>query len=213
MDAAQRVSSSRRPVQLRAADQPHPRALHALPHTRILCSAGAWQVSGGDADQRGRHPGPRLPQAEEVRAPAGCAVWACPAVPLASRAGRGGAAGSARACRRWRFPCVLARHAPPNFSLTHPLCVVCRPYAEGDKELIVVTVIVAADGGFKMPQARPPAGCSRSGLLQGRGRVHQRSFCLADWPPHLLTTSPPLAARTLIQPCCRSARRPACARR
>lgn len=27
-----------------------------------------------------------------------------------------------------------------------------RPYATGDKELIVVTLLVAADGGFKLPQ-------------------------------------------------------------
>ena len=28
----------------------------------------------------------------------------------------------------------------------------CRGYKDGDKELIVVTIIVAADGSFKLPQ-------------------------------------------------------------
>jgi len=81
------------------------------------------------------------------------------------------------------LPCL---HPPAR--LCHSTA--CRPYAAGDKELIVVTLLVAADGGFKLPQASVASRGAPVLPLTGLLCQLLRELCCAGcpaqalWPTH-----------------------------
>ena len=70
----------------------------------------------------------------------------------------------------------LPPHLPP------PLFF-CSPYSDGSKELIVVTLLVAADGSFKLPQVDSRASLKQALAMMGAVRADDLLAVEVLWTP------------------------------